>query len=121
LNEEDGMPVGHVDEIPGTSLSGDDMQDVVKKVLVGPADGWEDWVMRLFELGPRGHTPRHAHAWPHINVILAGEGTLLLGGAERPLRAGSFAFVPAAQTHQFRNTGTEELKIVCIVPREGDV
>jgi quercetin dioxygenase-like cupin family protein len=94
--------------------------DVSKRVLVGPADGWDGYVMRAFELGPGGHTPRHVHAWPHINIGLEGEGVVVIGGVEHELRAGSYAFVPAGIVHQFRAAGEASFAFVCIVPEEGD-
>ena len=40
------------------------------KSLIGPAEGWSDCVMRKVELEAFGHSPEHAHPWPHINYIL---------------------------------------------------
>ena len=44
------MIVGHAAEIEGQPLSGEGIEKVVKRLLVGPADGWDGWAMRLFEL-----------------------------------------------------------------------
>jgi len=112
--------VGRIAEIEGTPLSGEDMRNVVKRLLVGPADGWQGWAMRLFELGPDGHTPRHRHAWPHIDFVTQGRGTLHLDGVDHAIEAGSFAYVPAGATHQFRNTGSGTFAFICIVPEEGE-
>ena len=112
--------VGRIAEVEGTPLSGEDMHNVVKRLLVGPADGWQGWAMRLFELGPDGHTPRHRHRWPHIDFVTEGRGTLHLDGVDHPIEAGSFAYVPAGSTHQFRNAGSGTLAFICIVPEEGE-
>jgi mannose-6-phosphate isomerase-like protein (cupin superfamily) len=32
---------------------------------------------------------------------------------------GSYAYVPGNHLHQFKNTGSETLKFICIVPKEG--
>ncbi len=116
----DRKVVGKKADVAGLPMVGDGIQDVVKRVLVSPADGWDGWVMRLFDIGPGGHTPRHTHDWPHINVVLSGRGELHLDGEDHPLEAGSYAFVPAGLTHQFRNAGAETFSFVCIVPEEGD-
>jgi len=113
------MTVGYSDTLVGTPLQGDGLRDVVKKVLVPPAE-WEGWCMRLFELGPAGHTPRHRHDWPHINVVLEGAGTLHVDGVDHELRAGAYAFVPAGALHQFTAAPDSPLSFVCIVPAEGD-
>jgi len=112
--------VGRVTEVEGMPLSGEDMRNVVKRLLVGPSDGWQGWAMRLFELGPNGHTPRHRHAWPHIDFVTEGRGTLHLDGVDHPIAAGSFAYVPAGSTHQFSNAGPGTLAFICIVPEEGE-
>ena len=76
--------------------------------------------MRLFDVAPGGHTPRHAHDWPHINFVAAGRGELHLDGEDHKLEAGSYAYVPAGLTHQFRNNGDEVFSFICIVPEHGD-
>ncbi len=114
------MTIGHIDQLEGAPLEGDGLRAVVKKILVSPADGWHDHVMRVFELGPGGHTPRHAHDWFHVNYVIGGTGSLFLDGAEHPVGAGAYAFVPAGAEHQFRNTGEETFRFICIVPEAYD-
>lgn len=48
------------------------------KVLVSPKEGWDGYVMRVFEVGEAGFTPKHRHPWPHINYVLEGMGELLV-------------------------------------------
>lgn len=115
------MIVGHSKDIEGIKLQGEGISNALKKVLISPQEGWEGWVMRVFELGPGGHTPKHTHDWPHINWIVEGQGTLYLDGAEHAIAAGSYAFVPNNALHQFKNTGSSKLTFICIVPEEGDV
>jgi quercetin dioxygenase-like cupin family protein len=76
--------------------------------------------MRLFSVAPGGHTPRHTHDWPHINIVLAGQGRLDIDGVEHAIEAGTSGFVPAGSTHQFTNTGDSVLEFVCIVPEAGE-
>lgn len=114
------MPVGHIRELLGTRINNEQMKNVLKKVLVSPNEGWDGWVMRFFELGAGGHSPRHTHPWPHINYIISGQGILHLDGEDHPLEAGSFAYVPGGALHQFLNSGEEDFSFICIVPEEGD-
>ncbi len=106
--------VGLKIEVPGASA-------VVKKSLVTPKEGWEDQVMRIFELGEGGCTPKHQHPWYHVNYIVEGTGILHLDGKDYPVEPGSYAFVPDDAMHQFTNTGKGTMKFICIVPEEGDV
>lgn len=115
-----GATVRRREDVPAVPMAGDDVKDVAKRVLVGPAEGWEGHVMRLFEIGPGGHTPRHRHDWPHVNVVVAGRGLLHVDGVDHEIVPGSSAFVPAGATHQFSNTGVERLQLVCIVPERGE-
>jgi quercetin dioxygenase-like cupin family protein len=108
------------DEVPVSTVMGDDVAGVTKQLLVSAAEGWDGWALRLFEVAPGGHTPRHTHDWPHINVVLTGGGTLHVDGVDHQLEPGTSAFVPRGSTHQFTNSGVEPLAFVCIVPEEGE-
>ncbi len=114
------MPVGRIDELDATPVTGEGLTAVAKRVALSPGEGWDGYVMRVFDVGPGGHTPRHAHGWPHINYIIAGSGTLHIDGRDHEVAAGSYAFVPAGATHQFSNSGTELFRFICIVPEEGE-
>ncbi|MEZ5126831.1 MAG: cupin domain-containing protein [Thermoleophilia bacterium] len=117
---EDRWVVGAKDEVPAVEMIGEGIVDVVKRVLVSPEEGWDGWVMRLFDVGPGGHTPRHGHPWPHINFVASGSGELLLDGEVYPLSPGSYAYVPSDHEHQFRAAPDAPLSFICIVPAEGD-
>jgi quercetin dioxygenase-like cupin family protein len=112
--------IGHLGSVEGQPLSGEGIESVVKRLLVGPADGWQGWALRLFELAPGGHTPRHRHPWPHIDYVTAGHGILHIDGADNAIETGSFAYVPAGATHQFSNAGDDTFAFLCIVPEEGE-
>ncbi len=113
------MPIGHVAELENKVVNNPLAKDAKMRVLVGPEQGWDNHVMRVFELEVGGFTPRHQHAWPHINYIIEGEGSLFLNGQEQPVKAGSYAFVPGNELHQFQNIGDKPFKFICIVPSEG--
>jgi len=91
------------------------------KVLIGPNEGWNDYVMRKVELEPFGHSPEHAHPWPHINYILEGKGTILLDGKEIPAEKGTIAYIPPNAKHQFLNVQNGPFHFICIVPKEGHI
>ena len=110
--------VKRIEEVPGVDLSdGAEVVNVIKQVLLGPADGAPTFAVRLFTLGPGGHTPNHRHPFEHGVIVLEGEGELSTPDGPRPLRAGSVALVPPDEQHQFRNTGRTAFKFLCIVPR----
>jgi quercetin dioxygenase-like cupin family protein len=114
------MIVSHVRDVVGNRPASPELNNVLRKVLISPKEGWEGYVMRLFELGEDGYSPKHIHDWPHINFILGGQGVLHLDGQDYELEEGSFAYVPGGKIHQFRNTGKDPFSFICIVPEEGD-
>jgi len=112
----------HVKNIPQQEINLPDLAlNVMKQVLVGPAQGWNGWVMRLFTLGKEGYTPRHSHPWPHINYIVSGKGSLLMDGKVSSVEPGSVAYIANDIEHQFKNLGEDDFAFICIVPAEGDV
>lgn len=115
------MVVGHEDDVKGKIYEGENVHGVLKKSLIGPKDGWDGWVMRIFHLDKGGYTPRHSHDWPHINYIVSGRGIIYLDGKENAVKKGSYAYIPGGVMHQFRNEGEDELSFICIVPENGDV
>lgn len=114
------MIVSHVRDVVGTRPSGPELNNVLRKMLISPKEGWDGHVMRLFELGEGGFTPKHTHDWPHINFIISGKGNLHLDGTNYEVEEGSFAYVPGGKIHQFSNTSAVPLAFICIVPEEGD-
>jgi quercetin dioxygenase-like cupin family protein len=106
-------------DVPRAPMDSPEVRGVSKQVPVGVADGTPTMSLRVFTLEPGGYTPYHAHPWEHINYILAGTGELLNeAGESRPISAGDYALVLPDEKHQFRNTGTEELQFICMVPKE---
>ena len=114
------MIVSHINDLQSIEIQGPDILGASKKVLVSPIEGWESHVMRVFELVAGGHTPRHTHAWPHINYITKGKGLLHLDGKDYEVSEGSYAYVPGGIIHQFSNPGDEPFAFMCIIPEEGD-
>lgn len=113
------MIVGHKKDVKKLVVTHPEAKDATMQVVISPAEGWEGHVMRIFEVAPGGYTPRHQHPWPHINYIIRGNATLFLKGEENHISAGSYAYVPAGELHQFKNIGEEPFEFICIVPEEG--
>ncbi|HPF20835.1 MAG TPA: cupin domain-containing protein [Syntrophomonas sp.] len=115
------MFIDQIKEIAGQKIHHPGvMENVIKKVLIGPKQGWEGWTMRQFDLAANGFTPRHTHPWPHINYVISGQGLLYLDGHDYEVGPGSIAYVPDNVEHQFKNIGSEDFSFICIVPEEGD-
>lgn len=113
------MIIGNMNDLDAIAMDHPSVKNASMKVLVSPNEGWAGHVMRAMELGPNGYTPKHEHPWPHINYIIEGEGTLLIGDTRHPLKPGGYAYVPEGTLHQFSNTSEKPFKFICIVPEEG--
>lgn len=113
------MKVVSLNDAPSHAVTMEGAANVSRRVPIGKADGAPQTSVRVFTMGPGGHTPYHAHAWEHTNYIIAGEGELVdAEGKAHPLRAGDFALVLPNEKHQYRNTSaTTAFVMICAVPK----
>ncbi|MFA7075327.1 MAG: cupin domain-containing protein [Candidatus Izemoplasmatales bacterium] len=111
--------VGNIKDLLATKIVSKEAKNANIKVLVGPENGWDDYVMRILDVEVDGYTPKHSHPWPHINYVVAGTGNLMIDGEDFLVKEGSYAYVPQDKMHQFKNIGDETFRFICIVPKEG--
>jgi len=95
-------------DIPG-------VKGVTMAVMVGREDHAPNFALRQFIVDAGGHSPRHSHDYEHEVFIVSGGGTVLLDGAERPIRSGDVIYVPADHEHQFK-AGQDGMKFLCLIP-----
>ncbi len=63
-----------------------------------------------------GETVRPAHSHPNgeeVIYIVHGSGKVMIEGEVEPVKAGSAVLFPQGRVHMLRNTGMEEMKVVC--------
>lgn len=92
--------------------------DAWVQVLVGPAEGAANFVLRKFTLEPGGVIPLHRH--PHVEheqYVLSGRIRLTLGGSVQEVTAGDVVFIPAGVPHRYDNPGPETAEFLCVVPQ----
>ncbi len=110
------MKVQHYEQVEQSRV---DMQGAVGctvRWLVGQQEGAPNFAMRQFEVAAGGHTPRHTHPYEHEVFVLEGEGIVVEGDTQHPLKPGDVVYVRPDEVHQFRNTGAAPLKFLCLVP-----
>ena len=110
------MQVKHHSEVPANEVTMEGAAGCRVRWLIGDADRAPNFAMREFEVAPGGHTPKHFHDYEHEVFVLAGNGVVVDGEEERPLAAGDVIFVEANDVHQFRNTGSEPMRFLCLIP-----
>ena len=107
--------IRNLDEVELSPVSMPGAHGASMAMMVGRDDGAPSFAMRQFRVEPGGNTPRHSHDYEHEVLVLDGGGTVLLNGAEQPIRPGDALFVPADHEHQFK-AGGDGLRFVCLVP-----
>lgn len=112
------MVIRNIDETETKPVQMDGVQGARMAVMVGRSDGAPNFSLRQFAVEPGGFTPRHSHDYEHEVYVVSGRGTVLLDGAERPIRGGDVVYVPADEVHQFRSAAdqAEPLRFLCIIP-----
>lgn len=110
------MKIIHYSEAESKVFDGGPAKGVTARVLIGKADGAPNFCMRLFELAPGGHTPCHSHEWEHEIFIHSGEGMILRKGEWVSVGTGKVVFIPGNEEHQIKNTSSEALTFVCLIP-----
>ena len=87
----------------------------MKRVLVGPADGAPNFVMRYFQIEPGGHSRLERHTHEHGVIILQGKAKVQLNEEFVTLEPLDAVFVTGNDLHQFTNIGDEPLGFICVI------
>lgn len=110
------MPVFKYDVITMPQVEGEGIKAMTGGPVIGSAEGWKNHVLRVFRLGPGGHSPHHQHAWEHINYVIRGRGRLQIGDQVHELSEKDMAVVPGDTMHQFSNPYDTDFEFICIIP-----
>jgi len=110
------MKVQHYLDVPQQPVHMEGAQGCLVRWLVAERDGAPNFAMRQFEVAPGGFTPKHFHPYEHEVFVIDGQGVVLHGSEEHPLKSGDVVLVEPNDVHQFRNTGSTPLKFLCLVP-----
>jgi quercetin dioxygenase-like cupin family protein len=110
------MKVTNHEAIPANEVTMEGAQACKVRWLIGEKEKAPTFAMREFEVSPGGHTPKHFHDYEHEVYVLAGAGTIVDGDEEQPLSAGDIVFIAPNDVHQFRNTGSEPMRFLCLIP-----
>jgi quercetin dioxygenase-like cupin family protein len=94
----------------------DDAPGVTIRWAVDQRRGAPRFALRVFEVAAGSATPLHRHWYEQEMFILAGAGEVVGEGGTTPLTPGDVVFVRPDELHQFRNTGSETLRFICVVP-----
>ncbi len=110
------MKVNASQAVPSNAFEMPGAQGCSVRWLLSESDGTPTFAMREFEVAPGGYTPRHSHDFEHEIFVLSGNGEVSEGDTQHPLTAGDVVFVKPNEVHQFKNTGTQTLRFLCLIP-----
>jgi len=113
------MKIKVAEDVPSKPVDAPGAEGVQIRLLIHNAEGAENFHMRQFTVSPGGHTPRHTHPWEHEVFVLEGSGVVVTADGDVPVAPGQCVYVAPDEDHQFRNTGDDELKFLCLVPKSG--
>lgn len=109
------MDIKHFTEVEPQAVAEGSM-GVHIRWLIKENMGAKNFVMRHFEIEPKGHTSLHSHPWEHELFILSGQGAVTNAKEERTLNPGDVIFIPGGEKHQFKNNGNEPFTLLCLIP-----
>lgn len=107
-------------KINQSEMEGTQPEDTEKlnfKPLIADNMNPPNFCLRLFDIYPGGHTPRHAHAWEHELFVVEGTGKIILKDREEKLIPGDAIFVEPKELHQFVNDGEKTFRLICVIPK----
>jgi mannose-6-phosphate isomerase-like protein (cupin superfamily) len=80
-------------------------------LLVGPEHGCASVTQFVGHIPP-GRAPDHFHRYDEVVHVLAGEGSLRIGGETAPLHPGACVHLPARLVHCLENVGPGEMHVL---------
>ena len=93
------------------------VENVLRRVLIGPEDGSKNILMRYFKVLPQGNTPFHSHDYEHIVKVEKGKGLVVnAAGEETEITEGQSLYIDSNEKHQFKNPFQQTLEFICTIP-----
>jgi len=113
---EQKAKVVHYTDVPAQVFGDTAPGASIRWLIDDDHDGAPVYSMRMVEIEPGGHSPKHSHPYEHENFIVEGKGRLFIVDTWYDLKEGDVAFVPAGVLHQYVNAGDTRLKFLCGIP-----
>ena len=113
--------VSHIDDFDWDYLPGQKgQQGVVRwKTLIGnQANDTRGISFGVFELPPETKLDPHYHAEHEVYYVYQGEGEVLLDDAVVAVKTGSVLFVPGNLIHGIKNSSSDTIGLIWIIPSD---
>lgn len=103
-------------EMQSVEVNMDGASAVSMCIPIGPEEGSQNMIMRLFRIAPGGHTPYHTHDFEHLVRVVSGKGVVTdEAGNVHELSLGQSVFVVPNEKHQFSNPNGEVFEFTCTI------
>ena len=112
------MLTRNINDVESSLVSAGEASGVTMRVPIGEREGAPNFTMRLFDIEPGGHTPKHSHPHEHEIIVKSGSGVLQTADGLLSLSPDTVALVLPNEEHQFI-AGTHGMTMWCIVPNSG--
>jgi len=108
------MEVTNVSELETTELRSGASDEVVwvGGFFAYGGDGAEQSATIYFAVPPGDRLGKHVDTAEETQLILSGEGELLLEDGAKPIKPGDVFVLPEGTPHDLRNTGSEDLRVI---------
>jgi quercetin dioxygenase-like cupin family protein len=108
--------VVHYSDVPAQVFGKEAPGASIRWLIDDEHDGAPVYSLRMVEIEPEGHSPKHTHPFEHENFIVEGTGRLFIHDTWHDLKVGDVAFVPAGVLHQYVNADDTTFKFLCGIP-----
>ena len=113
-NPNRNLTLGQPDNLPHIGLVG----DTYTITITGEQTDGRFCVIDM-HIPPGGGPPPHRHDFEETFILLEGEMEATFRGKKSIVRAGETLNIPANAPHQFHNTFTEPVRMICICSPAG--
>jgi len=113
-NPSRGLTLAQPDNLPHIGLVG----DTYTIIVTGEQTDGRFCVIDM-HIPPGGGPPPHRHDFEETFILLEGEMEATFRGKKSIVRAGETLNIPANAPHQFHNTSTERVRMLCICSPAG--
>lgn len=90
------------------------VQGVFRKQLLNKENSSKKFALRTYIILPNGHTSLDTHEHEHGVYIMSGSVKVNVNDNEYDLVAGDVIHIGPNETHQFRNSSSENVKFLCV-------
>lgn len=94
-------------------------RDAAMQVLVGPAQGAPNFVLRRFIMQQGGGMPLHTNEVEHEQYVLRGRAKIRIGDRVHEVAPDTTLYIPAGVPHSYEVT-EGPFEFLCVVPNRAD-